>query len=125
MGLASVRWLGKTRLRLILEHQAEIERITQERDDAREIVSSQQIEIGELSLEVERLRDLITCHGTELATAAAERSEPYEMLSSGVLGLAMSWQRLAPAGDYGMAAREVLALLRQLGTPLDAPGGAG
>lgn len=123
-GGAFVRWLGKTRLRLILEHQAEIERVLRERDDARKIVSSQQAEVGELSREIERLRDLVACYGAELATVTAERHQPYELLSAGVLGLAASWRRLAPAGDYGMAAREILALLQQLGVSLDVTGGS-
>ncbi|MFD9943219.1 hypothetical protein ACFWYW_14500 [Nonomuraea sp. NPDC059023] len=47
--------------------------------------------------------------------ATALANERLELLFTGVLALAESWDRLPPVGYYGIAASEMRALLQQLG----------
>ncbi|GAA3251253.1 hypothetical protein [Nonomuraea helvata] len=125
--------LWKPKLQLILDHHWQVERLTAERDDARQIVSTQLAEFGKLAHQLHHI-------GFELAiatatTATAENAaavlqsqldracrerdtvgDRLELLITGTTGLAESWERLSEVpASLPSAARELRDLLRQLG----------
>ncbi|MDX3106061.1 hypothetical protein [Nonomuraea angiospora] len=125
--------LGKPKLRLILDHHWQIERLTTERDDARQIVSTQLAEIGKLSQQLQHLGSELAIATATTATAEnaaavlqSQLSRAYrerdtagnrlELLITGTTGLAESWERLGQVPTrLPYAARELRDLLQQLG----------
>lgn len=97
---------GKSRLRLILDHHEEVEDLLQRIDEQAEIISN-------LSSEVADLIDQAN-HSRARADAALDYAT---MLRTGVIALAQSWHRLGHAGNYGMAAAELLGYAEQLVGP--------
>ncbi|GAA3721104.1 hypothetical protein GCM10022224_103630 [Nonomuraea antimicrobica] len=121
--------LRRTKVRLILDHHREVERLLVERDDARRIVSDQLAQNGELSrqlraadTQVETLEaqlDLATQEQLHLRRQVEHVADERDLartqvtlLSTATWGLAESWDRL---GSVQYAARELRDLLQLVG----------
>ncbi|MGI5485188.1 hypothetical protein [Microtetraspora malaysiensis] len=118
----------KRRARLIDEHRREIARLRAERDDARDIVSRQQDEIGTMSNTIGHLRKLVAKRDERAVTAEHRERLAVEhagMLYDGCVKLAHSWDRLGPAIALPMAVTQLLGLLQQLGNPTAAESRSG